>query len=102
MTKLYITEYDKLAHDANGNVVLAGHETAVAGQQVAIGAGTVASAAFGKTTKLVLLHPDVTCHVRFGTAPTAVQGEYTRLTAGSFLYFGVQGLVALKVAVIEA
>lgn len=69
-------------------------------QQVAIGAGSVASAAFNTLTALVRIHVDAICSIAFGTAPTAVATSF-RLAANQTEYFAVPVGAAYKVAVIQ-
>lgn len=104
MATLDITEYDRLARDALGNVILVGQEPCQTNQQLTIGAGSVASSAFGNNTKFVRLHTDATCRISFSTAnpgtnPVAATTTQ-RMAANSTEYFGV--LPGWKVAVITS
>jgi hypothetical protein len=94
-----ITEYAELARDAMNLTIPAGQEPATAEQQVAIGGGSVQSAAFASTTRFVRLHADAACRIAFGVNPTAA-GTSRRLAAGQTEYFGVIG--GQKVAVITS
>ena len=96
MAVLYITEYQRLAA-AQGAQVAAGQEPSVAEQNVAIGAGSLASAAFNARTNFVRLHSDAICSVAFGAAPTAV-ATAKRMAANQTEFFGVNP--GQKVAVI--
>ena len=87
MAVLYVTEYQRLGL-AQGIAVAAGHEPAVAQQAVAIGAGSVASAAFNARTNFVRLHCDAICSVAFGATPTAVTTA-ERLASGQTEFFAV-------------
>ncbi len=91
---LDITEYDSLALDARGNVILVGQEPAIAVQQLVPGGASVASASFSGNTRFVRLHTDVTCRVEFrangpDTNPTAAATSQ-RLPAGATEFFGVR------------
>lgn len=87
---LVVTEYSELAADAKGQRIVAGQEPSVAVQEVAIGAGSVASAnAFGDATRFVRVHTDANCRIAFAAAPVAVAAG-TRMAAGSTEYFGVK------------
>lgn len=71
MAFLYITEYERLARDKEGSVVLAGQEPAIAHQKIAIGGSSGQSAAFSALTKFVRVEVDAICHVVFLKDPTA-------------------------------
>lgn len=86
---LVVTEYSELAADAKGQRIVAGQEPSVTVQEVAIGAGSVASAAFGDATRFVRVHTDANCRIAFAAAPVAVAAG-TRMAAGSTEYFGVK------------
>jgi len=102
MSSLYVTEYQTQARDAQGYLMAAGQEPAVDVKKVAIGGTSTQSAAFDATTRFIMVHADVICHIRVGTNPTATD-EWTRLAANSTLFFGVQahGAGSQKIAVIE-
>lgn len=87
MAILYITEYEDLARDSQGNVIAAGKEPAVATQAVNF-TGTTASAAFNGKTKFVYIVSDTLCFIRFGAAPTAITAEPTRMPAEVGVFFG--------------
>lgn len=89
MAVLFITEYDKLAWDGIGNVVPAGREPALAEQNVAIGAGSVQSAAFSAKTTLIRVHTDAVCSIAIGANPTAV-ATAKRMAANATEFFGVE------------
>jgi len=98
MAFLYITEYEHVAQAAGGNMNV-GRELAVATQVVAIGGGSLQSAAFNIRTKMVRLHSDAICSISFGTNPTATTST-PRMAANQTEYFGVAPESSLKVAVI--
>jgi hypothetical protein len=97
MSTLYIAEVIALGLDAHGQTVLAPMMPPVAEQTVVIGSGSVASAAFGGTTRFVRIHTDAICSIAFGSAPTATSTN-ARMNANTTEYFGVSP--GLKVAVI--
>lgn len=99
MATVYITEYALMPLDQNNRNVPIGYEPALAYQTVAIGAGSVQSAAFNSLTRFVRIHCDAICSIKFGTNPTAVTTE-TRLAANQTEFFGIQGDRTYKVAVI--
>lgn len=96
MAILDITEYRVQAQDYDRRHMQMGQEPGV-NQQLTIGAGSVASAAFNGATKFVRLASDAPCRVEFGGAPTAASTS-RRLAAGLPEYFGVSP--GMKVAVI--
>lgn len=98
MPTVDITEYDKLASDQHGNVILAGQEPSRGTQQVSITAGSVQSTALRDTTRFVRIHTDGAVRVAFGTNPTAA-GSSQRMAANSTEFFGVQP--GTKIAVIQ-
>lgn len=102
MASLYVSEYKNLAQGANGYIVQAGQEPALAVQKLAIGAGSVASASFNAEASFVMVHTDAICHVAFGSAkdsdPTATS-SYTRMAAGETRFFGV--VPGARLAVIQ-
>jgi len=69
----------------------------VAEQKLAIGVGSVPSAAFNAETKMVRLHADDICSIEFGSAPEATT-DNMRMAAGQTEYFGVSP--GQKIAVI--
>ena len=97
MAILDITEYSELAVTGAGHRVPAGQEPCLLNQQVAIGAGSVQSAALGDTTRFIRIHADVACRIALGSNPTA-SSTSMRIGAGGTEYLGV--LPGLKLAVI--
>lgn len=87
MATLFIQEYSDVAVLAT-TIGQAGQEPALAAQTVAVGGGSLQSAAFNVNTKMVRVHTDVICSVKFGTNPTAVATEL-RMAANTTEFFGV-------------
>lgn len=96
MAVLDITEFRRQAVDYDRRHMQMGDEPGV-NQQVAIGAGSVQSAAFNATTKFIRLSADAPCRVEFGASPTAAATS-RRIAANFPEYFGVSP--GMKVAVI--
>lgn len=100
MSRLFITEFDRLAVGANGETMSVGRGPPVTDQSpVAISSTSTQSAAFKGTTHFVRLHTDAICGISFGADPTAV-GTNLRLAANQTEYFGVHP--GQKVAVISS
>lgn len=97
MATLDITEYSEMTLAGRGHTVMAGQEPSLRNQQVAVGASSAQSLAFGDTTRFVRLHSDVACRVTIGANPTA-SSTSMRMGAGGTEYLGV--LPGLKIAVI--
>lgn len=72
---------------------------AIVNNNVTVGA-EAKSAAFGINTKLVRLHTDTVCFIKFGTAPTAVTATDARMAANQTEYFAVQPGGGMKVSVV--
>ena len=100
MAVLYISEYAEQARDLRGYLVAAGQEPTLAEQQVAIGGGSTQSASLNAKTAFVRVHTDASCHVAFGTDPTASTAQ-KRLTANATEFFGVPAGKAFRIAVIS-
>lgn len=99
MALLDVTEYRELSRDNVGNLIQVAEEHgAVVNQQLAIGVGSVQSAAFGENTHFVRLHTDAACRVEFSVAPNASAAS-RRLAAGQTEFVGVRP--GMKVAVIQ-
>lgn len=89
MTKLYITEFDRLVTSTStAGAPQAAMKPAVASQALTLTGSTQQSAAFNAATRLVRLHAQVACHVAFGENPTATTNSM-RLAEGQTEYFGV-------------
>ena len=98
MAVLYITEYEDLARDSQGNILMMGKEPAVATQAVTF-TTTTASAAFSGQTNFVHLTADAACHIAFALSPTATTSN-TKRQADFSEFFGVRP--SLKVAAVTA
>lgn len=88
MAFAYIKEYLRQPIDGIGVGLPAGMEPALVTQKVAIGAGSVQSAAFNPRTTFVCINVDVPCSYLFGTDPTATANDM-RMSADQTQYFGV-------------
>lgn len=88
MATLYISEYSQWAIEINNRSVWqVPKEPALATQTVAI--GTVASSnAFNAATRVVRVHADAICSIKFGADPMATTAD-ARMAAGQTEYFGV-------------
>src|SRR5574341_71915 len=93
MAFLYISEYQYLAIDAISGRIAAPKDPPVATQQIAIGVGSAASAAFNARTKFIEVHTDAVCSIATsanpGATPTAV-ATARRMAAGETRYYGVE------------
>lgn len=99
MTKLYISEFSKIASDANGNVLHFPGVPDVVQSPVTYSGTSAASAAFASTTSVVRVHVDSICCIVFGTNPTATT-SHQRMVAGQTEYFAVTPGSAMKIAAI--
>lgn len=99
MAVLYIAEYSRLISAPNSVPQVPDEESLLAEQTLAIGAGSVPSAPFNALTRIVRLHCDAVCSVKFGIAPTAAATNQ-RMAANQTEYKGVPEGRAFKVAVI--
>lgn len=82
---LYISEYSNIGAIGSSPTPWP-PGPALATQTVAVGAGSVSSAAFNGQTKAVLLTCDIGCSISFGTSPTATTST-TLLQQGVPYYF---------------
>lgn len=98
MAVVYISEYAEAPNIKTGQMLAAGSEPSLAEQTVAIGAGSVQSAAFNAKTRFIRLHTDAVCSYKFGSNPTAT-ATTPRMAANSTEYFGV--VPGDKVAIIQ-
>ncbi len=98
MATLYVTEYARVAFDPNGPLAMP-EEPPLASQTIAIGSGSVASAAFNVATRFVRLNTDAVCSVAFGNSPTAT-AIVARMSANQTEYHGVPQGGGYQVAVI--
>jgi hypothetical protein len=99
MAVLYVTEYARQGRDASGYQMVVADEPAIANQTIAIGVGSVQSAAFNALTKFIRVSTDAVCSVEFGTNPTAT-ATTRRMPANSTEYFSVPLAGSYKIAVI--
>lgn len=97
MAVLYISEFDRMADAGIRRDVAAGQQPRVAAQTVAIGGGSLQSAAFNAKTRFIEVHADAICSFKIGENPTAVTTE-GRMAAGDTRYYGV--IPGHKIAVI--
>ena len=88
MAVVFISEYDVMPV-LDGRSIPTGAEPAIVQQTVAIGAGSLQSAAFNSQTKFVRVHTDAICSYNFGLNPTAT-AVTPRLAANSTEFFGVK------------
>jgi hypothetical protein len=88
MATLYITEFGSANLSPTDQANQVKVMPPVAEQTVAIGAGSVASAAFNAATALVRVHTDAICSVVVGAAPVATAAKM-RLAANATEYFKV-------------
>ena len=88
MAFAYITEYLRQPKDGIDRVLPAGNEPGLAVQKIAIGAGSVQSAAFNAKTTFIAVNVDATCSYSVGADPTATAAAM-RLPANGTIYLGV-------------
>lgn len=97
MAVLYVTEFDAPFIDlSKGMPMVFGPKLAV--NNVAIGAGSVASAAFGANTKIIRVHTDAICSIAVGGAAPVATASDARMAANQTEYFYVKA--GDKIAVI--
>lgn len=96
MANLYIAEYQELARDVNGQLVLAPKDPPVAEQTVAIGAASAQSAAFQKSTRFIRIKTRAGCHVVIDSNPTATTAK-AHFESGQTEIRGVNGQDKLAV-----
>lgn len=90
MSKLYISEFESPGGQAGFPFPVAGEYGNTTDQTpVDYNAGEAKSAAFAATTKLVRIHTDAICSIKFGTAPTATTSN-RRMAAGQTEYYFVR------------
>lgn len=97
MATLYITELEEQGRDGNNQLAPAPQLPPVAQQTVAVGAGSIQSAALNARTRMVRLVSDVACSIDVGANPTATATSL-RLSANVPEYFAVKA--GLKIAAI--
>ncbi len=89
MAKLYISEYVELASINTKWLMIAKEPSVVEQTPVAIGGGSLQSAAFNAKTRYVRIHTDAICSILFGANPTAT-ADSKRLGANHTEYFAVK------------
>lgn len=89
MAKLFISEYAETGHLFGIPLMSAPEPALVEQTPVVIGAGSLQSAAFGSSTRLVRIHTDAICSIAFGSNPTATANS-KRLAANATEYFSVK------------
>lgn len=97
---LYITEYRRFGRDDRGAVVPAGQEPAITTQVKTIGAA-ILSDPLDKNCRVVELHCDAVCHVKFSTVKesTGATTSHKRLPSGATQFFTVPpGLILSVIA----
>ena len=90
MATLYITELLDLGKSHSAGAGQMAKLPAMAEQTVAIGAGSVQSAALNRNTRFVRLMADSICSVAVGASPTATATNM-RLAANVPEYFEISG-----------
>ncbi len=85
-----LREYVNMARDANGNVLPAGEEPAIATQSKTPIGTTANFSALNENTRFVLLSTKSIVNWAIAASPTAVVGGAGRLAADEKLYIGVQ------------
>jgi hypothetical protein len=98
MSKIFISEYDRIGRDHNGVSMAVGAEPARDEQVHTFTTTAVASDAFGEYTKFVRIVTDADAHIVFGVGPTATTNSKF-ISAGAPEYFGVTP--GHKISVIE-
>ena len=88
MAVLNITEYEELARDSQGNVILAGKEPRVTSQSVTY-TTSAQSAAFNGKTRYIRVVADAVAYLDFGSNPTSTTSD-TRLPSGVVEFYGVE------------
>lgn len=92
MASLYITEYRRFGRDDRGSMIPAGQEPAITTQKLTIASSAAPSAPFDAECRIVELHCDAACHVKFNLikGPTAATNSHKRLPSGATQFFAVQ------------
>jgi hypothetical protein len=87
MATLYISEYRTLTQDAEGNLVIAGKEPAIATQAVTFTTSAVSSP-FNAETRYIRHYSSAAAHLNFGADPGASVLDYP-VSATTPEYVGV-------------
>jgi hypothetical protein len=82
---LFVSEYTQNSVDVPTLVM----EPSVASQVVNYAGGTTQSTAFRNDTRMVRIHTDTNCFIKFGTNPTATTAVDARMAANQTEYFKV-------------
>lgn len=90
MATLYITEYERMATDADGRPMPVAGREIIAHQTRSLSSSSAQSSAFNARTKYVRLFTDTACFVLFGANPTATT-SHIPLAANATEYFEVNG-----------
>ena len=90
MAVVTLREYVNMARDANGNVLPAGEEPAVATQTKSSSGTSADFSALNARTRFVLLSTDGIVNWAIGASPTAATGAAGRLAADEKLFIGVE------------
>lgn len=90
MSKLYVSEFESPGGQAAFPFPV-GNEGGNTTDQTPVdySGGEAKSAAFAATTKLVRIHTDAICSIKFGTSPTATTSN-RRMAAGQTEYYFVR------------
>lgn len=90
MSKLYVSEFESPGGQAGFPFPVANEAGNTTDQSpIDYSGGEAKSAAFAATTKLVRIHTDAICCIKFGTAPTATT-SHRRFAAGQTEYYFVR------------
>lgn len=88
MAFAYITEYQRQPLDGISRVLPAGQEPCLAVQKIAIGVGSIQSAAFNPKTTFIAVNVDAACSYKVGANPTATAADM-RISLDATIYMGV-------------
>lgn len=88
MATIYVTEFENLAVDQNGKVVLSGKCPPLNEQKKTFTTSTAIDTAFNNKTRFVRIYVDAAAHIAFGASPTATTSNMP-IAADSPEYFGV-------------
>jgi hypothetical protein len=100
MATLYVTEYQRSAHDGAGYGVMTGLEPATRTQVVTISGASAASVAL--VGKFIRVHTDTACCIKFGAASVTATTSDARLAANQTEFFGIRNSPDTYVAVIAS
>ena len=99
MALLNITEFKRMAVDAQGKLMPVGEMPSLAVQSITFTA-TTNSAVFHTPTKLIRVLADADAFIKVGTGTQAVAaGGGTKLEADVAEYFGINGVKEMQLAV---